>query len=173
VAAHSGEMAPLCREIRQQPNARSTPGAAEAAPDVCGGLIKLWAVCLVRAPRGGTNAPPSRALDRSPPIHPPRQGLARTPPAQQKKKPGGVRRACGLKSLKRGRLHRRLEGRRRYRWARAPVAGGQCIGQGARPSRLRRRDGRLGQRESPSLFDQDSLRQLFANAAIAASRVAS
>jgi hypothetical protein len=34
-------MAPLCGEIRQQRNARNTPGAAEAASDVCGELIEL------------------------------------------------------------------------------------------------------------------------------------
>src|SRR5262245_37714638 len=38
LAPHGGEMAPLCGEIRQQRNARGTPGAAEAPPDVCGGL---------------------------------------------------------------------------------------------------------------------------------------
>src|SRR5262245_27846655 len=38
LAAHGGEMAPLCREIREQRNARDTSGAAEAAPDVCCGL---------------------------------------------------------------------------------------------------------------------------------------
>jgi hypothetical protein len=40
LAAHGGEMAPLCGEIRQQPSARDTPGAAEAAPDVCGELTR-------------------------------------------------------------------------------------------------------------------------------------
>jgi hypothetical protein len=34
-------MAPLRREIRPQRSARGTSRAAEAAPDVCGGLIEL------------------------------------------------------------------------------------------------------------------------------------
>jgi hypothetical protein len=34
-------MAPLCREIRQQRNAGSISTVAEAALDVCGGLITL------------------------------------------------------------------------------------------------------------------------------------
>src|SRR5262245_62375715 len=41
LAPHGGEMAPLCREVREQRSARGTPGAAEAATDVCGGLIEL------------------------------------------------------------------------------------------------------------------------------------
>src|SRR5262245_39173062 len=40
VGADGGEMAPLCREIRQQRNVRGTPGAAKAAPDVRGGLSR-------------------------------------------------------------------------------------------------------------------------------------
>src|SRR5262249_7379266 len=41
LAPNGGEMAPLCREIRQQRNAGSISTVAEAALDVCGGLITL------------------------------------------------------------------------------------------------------------------------------------
>src|SRR5262249_33303730 len=70
LAPNGGEMAPLCREIRQQRNAGSISTVAEAALDVCGGLTPLGLVA-----GGGKSAPPSRAPDRFP-------RPARTPPAK-------------------------------------------------------------------------------------------
>src|SRR5262249_47420647 len=61
LAPNGGEMAPLCREIRQQRNASSISTVAEAALDVCGGLVTLWSFAA-----GGRAGPPKRGPCRSP-----------------------------------------------------------------------------------------------------------